>query len=212
MRKPWSWLAFIVLALISGPAHAATVLDRAVQIEIRPDGSVLQRERLRVRLDSDRDFATWSPYVIYLDENRELSSLSASVLRPEGKVENVARKALDTHEVAGSGILHSSARYRSVRFPAAPVGSVLSLDSEVKVRPYFPAGFVDLGTSSSPTESLRIEVKGGGAGWRWRLDGSLPGVEVKEAPGGVEIVGRSLPRLSLPDFAPASASSGAIQR
>jgi transglutaminase-like putative cysteine protease len=92
------------------------------------------------------------------------------------------------------------------------VGSVLSLDSEVKVRPYFPAGFVDLGTSSSPTESLRVEVKGGGAGWRWRLDGSLPGVEVKETPGGVEIVGRSLPRLSPPDFAPASASSGAILR
>jgi transglutaminase-like putative cysteine protease len=212
MRKRWSWLAVSPLILLGGTAHAATVLDRAVQIEIRPDGSVLERERLRVRLDSDRDFSTWSPYVIYLDENRELSSLSASVLRPDGKVENVARKALDTHEVAGSGILHSSAKYRSVRFPAAPVGSVLSLDSEVKVRPYFPAGFVDLGTSSSPTESLRVEVKGGGAGWRWRLDGSLPGVEVKETPGGVEIVGRSLPRLSPPDFAPASASSGAILR
>ena len=59
---------------------------------------------------------------------------------------------------------------RSVRFPAAPVGSVLSVDQEVRERPYFPAGFVELGSSSGPVESLRVEVKGGGAGWRWRLD------------------------------------------
>lgn len=207
-----SLLAVGALILLGETARAATVLDRSVHIEIRPDGSVIERERLRVRLDNDRDFAAWSPYVIYLDENRALESLSASVLRPDGKVENVARKALDTHEVVASGELHSSRKLRSVTFPQAPVGSVLSLDSEVKVRPYFPAGFVDLGTSSSPTESLRVEVKGGGAGWRWRLDGSLPGLEVKETPGGVELTGRSLPRLSPPELAPASASSGAILR
>lgn len=204
-------LAVLHFTSAAATAHAATVLDRAVQIEIRPDGSVIERERLRVRLDNDRDFASWSPYVIYLDENRELESLSASVRWPGGKVENVARRALDTHEVVASGELHSSRKLRSVSFPAAPVGSVLSLDSEVKVRPYFPAGFIDLGTSS-PTESLRVEVKGGGAGWRWRMDGSLPGLEVRETQGGVEVTGRSLPRLSPPDLAPASASSGAILR
>jgi len=207
-----SLLAVGALILLGETARAATVLDRSVQIEIRPDGSVIERERLRVRLDNDRDFAAWSPYVIYLDENRGLESLSASVLRPDGKVENVARKALDTHEVVASGELHSSRKLRSVTFPQAPVGSVLSLDSEVKVRPYFPAGFVDLGTSSSPTELLRVQVSGGGTGWRWRLDGTLPGLEVKETPGGVELTGRSLPRLSPPDLAPASASSGAVLR
>ena len=209
--KPFRILLLLALACAPG-ASAATILDRTVQIEIRPDGSVIERERLRVRLESDGDFSVWSPYVIYLDENRDIDSLSASVLRPDGKVENVPRKALDTHEVVSSGELHSSRKLRSVSFPQAPVGSVLSLDSAVKVRPYFPAGFVDLGSSSSTTESLRVEVKGGGAGWRWRLDGSIPGLEVKEVPGGVEITGRSLPRLSPPDFAPVSASSGAILR
>ncbi|MFP5286619.1 MAG: DUF3857 domain-containing transglutaminase family protein [Thermoanaerobaculia bacterium] len=200
------------LILLGGSANAATVLDRAVQIEIRPDGSVLERERLRVRLDNEGDFASWSTRTIDLDENRELTALSASVLRPDGKVENVPRRALDTHEVAGSGNLHSSRKVRSVTFPAAPVGSVLSLDYEVKERPYFPAGFVALGDPSSPTESLRVEVKGAGPGWRWRLDGSLPGLEVKETAGGVEITGRSLPRLSPPDLAPASAFWGATLR
>ena len=209
--KPFRIL--LLLALACAPrVFAATILDRTVQIDIRPDGSVIERERLRVRLETDRDFSAWSPYVIYLDENRGIDSLSASVLRPDGKVENVPRKALDTHEVVSSGELHSSRKLRSVSFPQAPVGSVLSLDSAVKVRPYFPAGFLDLGSSSSTTELLRVEVKGGGAGWRWRLDGSLPGLEVKEIPGGIEITGRSLPRLSPPDFAPVSASSGAILR
>lgn len=200
-----------VLTLLGGSAHATTLLDRAVQIEIRPDGSVIERERLRVRLDSDGDLHGWSHYV-YLDENRELTSLSASVLRPDGKVVNVGRKALDTHDLAGAGVLHSSRKARSVSFPPAPVGSVLSIDQEVREHPYFPAGSVKLGSSSMPTESLRVEVKGGGAGWRWRLDGSLPGLEVKEVAGGVEVTGRSLPRLSPPDFAPASASSGAVLR
>ncbi|MEA2561801.1 MAG: hypothetical protein QOH06_3305 [Acidobacteriota bacterium] len=210
MRKRWSWLA--VSVFLGGTANAATILDRVVQIEIRSDGSVLERERLRVRMDDDGDFSNWSHYAIELDENRELESLSASVLRPDGKVENVARRALDTHEIAGAGALHSSTKYRSVSFPNAPVGSILSLDYEVKERPYFPAGAVSLGWPSSPTESLRVEVKGGGAGWRWRLDGSLPGVEAKETAGGVQVTGRSLPRLSPPDLAPSSASSGAILR
>jgi hypothetical protein len=212
MQKPWSWFAASALIWLGGSAaEAATILERTVQIEIRPDGSVRERERLRVRLDNDRDFASWSPYLVYLDDNRELESLNAAVIRPDGKTENVARRALDTHEVAASGELHSSRKLRSVSFPSAPVGSVLSLDHEVKERPYFPAGFVELG-SSSPTESLRVEVTGGGAGWRWRLDGSLPGLEVRETPGGVEVTGRSLPRLSPPDLAPASASSGAVLR
>ncbi|MFL6202061.1 MAG: transglutaminase domain-containing protein [Thermoanaerobaculia bacterium] len=220
MRKRWSWLAtsgligLIGLILLGGggTAHAATILERAVQVEIRPDGSVIERERLRVRLDSEGDLALFSPHSIYLDENSEIESLSAAVIRPDGKVENVPRKALDTHEVVGYGELHSSMKVRSVSFPQAPVGSVLSLDSEVKVRPWFPAGSVPLVDSSSPIESLRVEVKGGGSGWRWRLDGSLPGLQVKETPGGVEITGRSLPRLSPPDLAPASASAGAILR
>lgn len=220
MRKRWSWLAtsgligLIGLILLGGggTAHAATILERAVQVEIRPDGSVTERERLRVRLDSEGDLALFSPHSIYLDENSEIESLSAAVIRPDGKVENVPRKALDTHEVVGYGELHSSMKVRSVSFPQAPVGSVLALDSEVKVRPWFPAGSVPLVDSSSPIESLRVEVKGGGSGWRWRLDGSLPGLQVKETPGGVEITGRSLPRLSPPDLAPASASAGAILR
>jgi transglutaminase-like putative cysteine protease len=214
MWKHWSWFAAsVLLAVFATGAQAATVLERTVSIDIQADGSVVERERLRVRLDTDRDLESWSPYVIYLDVNRELESVSASVTRPDGRTESVARRAQDTHEIVAPGEVHSSRKLRSLTFPVAPAGSVLAIEYQVKERPWFPAGEVYLG-SSSATESLRVEVKGGGAGWRWRLDGPVsgkaPGLETRETPGGVEIVGRSLPRLSPPDLAPSE--TGAVLR
>jgi hypothetical protein len=214
MRRAWSWsaaslLAVSLLALSSSPARAATVLERTVRIEIRPDGRVSERDTLRVRLDNDHDLASWSPYPIYLDENRTLESLSASVTRPDGRTETVARRAIDTREVTATGELHSSRKLRTVAFPLSPVGSVLALDYEVRERPWFSAGLVGLG-SSDPVESLRVEVTGGGAGWRSRIAGSPSGLEVKESPGGIVITGAHLPRLSPPELAPDEASSGAL--
>jgi len=213
MRRAWSWSAASLLALaLAAPAWGATVLERTIRIEIRPDGTVSERESLRVRLDTDRDLASWSPYPVYLDENRTLESLSASVTRPDGRAETVARRAMDTHEVTGSGELHSSLELRTVTFPPAPPGSVLALDYEVRERPWFPAGLVALG-SSSPVESLRVEVTGGGPGWRSQIAGvagSLPGLSVQDTPGGVTITGSHLPRISPPELAPEQASSGAF--
>lgn len=191
--------------------HAATVLERSIDVEIRPDGSVSERVRLKVRLDEPGDFARWSPYPIVLDENRELVDLAASAVRPDGKRLSVSRRDLDTMEVTAPGVLHSSQRLRTVDFPSAAVGSVLTLDYEVRERPYFPAGYVELG-SSDPIQSLRVAVRGGGAGWRWRIDGTLPGLAVEETAGGVTVTAAGLPRLSPPEKAPGIASDGAVLR
>jgi hypothetical protein len=187
------------------------VLERSIDVEIRPDGSVSERVRLKVRLDEPGDFARWSPYPIVLDENRELVDLAASAVRPDGKRLSVSRRDLDTMEVTAPGVLHSSQRLRTVDFPSAAVGSVLTLDYEVRERPYFPAGYVELG-SSDPVQSLRVAVRGGGAGWRWRIDGTLPGLAVEETAGGVTVTAAGLPRLSPPEKAPGIARDGAILR
>ena len=216
MHNPWHWFAVSVslLATLSGaaPLRAATLLERSVEIEIRPDGSVAERTRLRVRLDTDKDLASWSPYAVYLDQHRTLESLTANATRPDGKVLSVARRALDTMEHVASYELHSSRKFRTVTFPEVPAGSVLALDYEVRERPYFPGGRVSLSWPDDPTQALRVEVRGGGSGWRWRLDGKLAGLEVKETPGGVVVTGRDLPRISPPDLAPASAGDGAVLR
>ncbi len=212
MDRSWCWCIGSGLALWMGvaPLHAATILEKSIDVEIRPDG-VTERTHLRVRLDNARDFANWSPYPIALDENREMGDLTASAIQPDGKTLKVSRRDLDTHQVAGEGNLHSSLAVRTVTFPAVPVGSVLALDYEVRERPYFPAGQLALG-SSEPIESLRVAVHGGGAGWRYHMDGTMPGITVQESPGGVTVTGAKLPGLNPPDKAPGLAAEGAMLR
>ena len=121
MRSAWSWstsrglaalgmsaVVAVVAAGVSAPLRAATVLERTVDVEVRGDGSVVERHHLRVRLDNPNDFARWSPYPIYLDDNRELSEVTAAATRPDGKTLAVPRRDIDTREVAGEGELHSS--------------------------------------------------------------------------------------------------------
>jgi hypothetical protein len=203
-------LAALAALTLAAPLPAATLLEKSIDIEIRPDGA-LERTHLRVRLDGPRDLSNWSPFPVVLDENRELVDLNASALQPDGKTVKVSRHDLDTHQVAGAGNLHSSLILRSVTFPTVPVGSVLALDYEVRERPYFPAGQIPLG-SSTPIESLRVAVHGGGAGWRYRVDGTMPGLAVQESPGGVMVTGARLPALEPPEKAPGSASEGAVLR
>ncbi|HEY2290403.1 MAG TPA: DUF3857 domain-containing protein [Thermoanaerobaculia bacterium] len=213
MRRSWCWCVGSGLVLLAGAVpslHAATVLEKSIDVEIRPDG-VTERTHLRVRLDNARDFSTWSPYPIALDENREMGDLAAAAIQPDGKTLKVSRRDLDTHQVAGEGNLHSSLVVRTVTFPAVPAGSVLALDYEVRERPYFPAGQIALG-SSEPVESLRVAVHGGGAGWRYHVDGTLPGITVQESPGGVTVTGGKLPGLNPPEKAPGIAAEGAMLR
>ena len=171
----------------------------------------MERQHLRVRLDNAADVSNWAVYPIYLDQNREIDDLSASATRPDGKTVNVSRRDLDTHQVAGSGELHSSRIIRSVSFPAVPAGSTLALDFSVRERPYFPGGQIELG-GDERTESLRVTVHGAGAGWRYRLDGAMPGLSAQAIPGGVTVTGRDLPAVTRPERAPDITAEGAVLR
>ncbi len=222
MRRSWSWSTSRGLALLGAlavtaglnPLRAATVLERTVDVEIRADGSVVERHHLRVRLDNPNDFARWSPYPIVLDDNRELADLTAAATRPDGKTLAVPRRDVDTREVTGEGELHSSRVVRAISFPAVPVGSTLAVDYAVRERPYFPGGQIDLG-STERTEALRVSVHGAGTGWRYRIDGgngSDGALAVQETPGGVTVTGAHLPALTPPAHAPEAAADGAVLR
>ncbi len=195
---------------LAAPLPAATILEKSIDVDIRPDG-VTERTHLRVRLDNARDFSRWSPYPIALDENREMGDLTASATQPDGKTLKVSRRDLDTRQMAGEGNLHSSLAVRTVAFPAVPVGSVLALDYEVRERPWFPAGQLVLG-SDEAVDSLRVSIHGAGAGWRYHVDGAMPGLNVQEVPGGVTVTGSKLPALTPPEKAPGLAAEGALLR
>lgn len=191
MHRLCCWSAASVLALLgAAPLPAATILERSIDVEVRPDGSVSERERLRVRLDEPGDFSSWSTYPVVLDVNRELVSLSASATGPDGKTRPVKKKDQDTSELALNGELHSSRKLRTVSFPAVPVGSVLAVEYEVRERPYFPAGAVYLELFDERTESLRVTVRG--PGLRWRIDGARPEIRTQEENGGVVVIASGL--------------------
>jgi hypothetical protein len=205
-------LALAALLAAGAPLAAATVLQKTVEVEIRGDGSVAERTHLEVRLDAATDFVAWSPYPILIDDHRELGALAAWVRRPDGSTQKVGRQGLDTADVAGEEVLHTSAKVRLVRFPAAPPGAVLGLDYDLVEHPWFPAGWLVLGAHEAAISHLRVHVRGGGAGWRWSILGPTAGLQVSESPGEVLITAADLPRPADPEHAPDEVSEGPVLR
>lgn len=197
-------LAVALTAIGAGahPARAATVLERTVTVEVRPDGSMRTAEKLRVRLEAAEDFAAWSPYPVGYDENARVERLDARTIRPDGKIVEAGRKDLDTAEVSSEGVLHSAVKVRSVNFPAAPVGSTLEVESAVVEQPYFPGGLIDLSPGRDRIAALSVEVRGAGPGFRYRVSGPAAGLSVEPTAGGVRVTGRDLPADRGLDSAP----------
>ena len=180
---------------LAGPADAATVLEKEVEIVIGSDGAIRERNHLAVRLDTARDLDSWSPYPILLDENRTLESLEAAVRRPDGKTVRVGRRDLDTGAASPDWVLHGSQQLRTVRFPSSPPGSVLLLDWQTLERPYFPSGRLALG-ERDPIERLSVTLRGAQP-LRWRLLAPSSELHAAETPTGVQIDGK----LAAPDMA-----------
>jgi len=200
-------VAFVALTVASAPAHpahAATVLERSVVVEIRPDGSMRTSEKLRVRLEAAEDFAAWSPYPVAYDENARIERLEARTIRPDGKVIDAGRRDVDTAEVSSSGVLHSGVKVRSVTFPSAPVGSTLEVESATVEQPYFPGSLIDLSPGRDRTAALSVEVRGSGPGFRFHVSGPTTGLAIEPTAGGVRITGHDLPADRALDSAPSN--------
>jgi hypothetical protein len=202
-------LASTVCFTAAVPATAATILEKSIDVEIRADGGTVERSSLQVRMDAAADLAAWSPYAVYFDENRTIESLVAYATTPDGRT---LRGELGTTDLEGQGELRSSSKIRTVRFPALPAGSVLTVETMAKQRSDFHADGISLVTEKAPIERLRVAVRGGGRGWRWRLEGSRKGLAVQESAGGVVVTGTSLPALKKERFAPGDRSRGAVLR
>jgi len=194
------------------PAGAATILEKSVDIEIQPDGSTVERSTLRVRIDTSSDLEAWSPYPIYFDEHRTIEAIAASASTPDGKTLRVAEGDIGTVEMAGDGKLSSSSKVRTVRFPTVPPGSVLTVEATARQRNKFRADGISLAAEKAPIERLRVAVRGGGRGWRWRIGGSHARLAVQESEGGVVVTGTRLPAWKKEGFAPGSRSRGPILR
>jgi hypothetical protein len=202
-------------ALVSAtafPASAATILEKTIDVEIRADGGTVERSSLRVRMDAAADLAAWSPYALYFDDSRTIESITASVTTPDGKTVRVAEGDIGTAELKGEGAFRSSSKVRTVRFPAVPAGSVLTVEASARQRSEFHADGISLASEKAPIEKLKVTVHGGGRGWRWRIGGSRAGLAVQESAGGVIVTGTALPILKKERFAPGDRSRSPVLR
>ena len=206
MLRTWFSSAASLLALLATvpPVPAATIVEKTISIEIRPDDSVREHTRLRVRLDSLDDLETWTYFPIYLDEHRALEDARGSAILPDGREIKVRRKDRDTMEYSGAST-HSSARYHVLEFTSLVAGAEIDVEFAVETRPYYPAdSFVLLG--GDDVERLEVSITGGGDAWRFRIDGPADGFEVEDQLGGVVIRAAGLAAAEAPELAPGGAA------
>lgn len=172
-------MACCAAALALGPAATAaaaaaaapTAVSRTVEIAFAPDGSFTERVAMRVRLAEAGDLARFSPWLVPLDENRTLVTISATAWRPDGSVLVLGEDDATTVEgLAGGGVLHSSAGYRMLELPPLPAGSTLQLAYEVREEPWLDSTALPLFDGDSAIEGLVVRVSGLPATPRWRLD------------------------------------------
>lgn len=191
--RPASAIAAALWALAAAVpvASAATVLDRRVTVELRPDGTLRQHTELSVRLDGPGDLERWSDYPVYLDDHRTLVDAQGSARHPDGDIQRVKRRHRDEVASPGDGVLHDSARYLLLQMPGVRIGSVIQVDTTVDVSPYFPADTVPL-LADDRVERLRVEVRGAAAGLRWHIDGPRAGLSATATAGGVVVTGAGL--------------------
>jgi hypothetical protein len=189
-----SGLATAALWALAGavPAvSAATVLDRRVTIDLRPDGTFRQHTEMSVRLDGPGDLERWADYPVYLDDHVTLVDAQGAARHPGGELQRVKRRHRDEVASPGDGVLHDSARYLLLQMPGVRVGTVIEVDTTVDVSPYFPADSVSL-LADDRVERLRVEVRGAPAGLRWHLDGPAAGLSATATAGGVVVTGTGL--------------------
>lgn len=198
-------LASLLLpALAAPPARAETVLSRLVEIAFDDDGTFRKRTALRVRSDEAGDLDDWSPWTILLDENRTLTTVSATAWRPDGSVVVLGEEDVTTVEgLAGGSVLHSSAAARLLRFPPLPGGSRLQVSWEVHEDPWIESTSIPLLLREAPVEELVVSISGAGPGLRWRIDppepaGSPPRLRVEESPGALRVTASGLEAASGP--------------
>ena len=204
-----STLFSIVILLVSTAADAAVILERTIEISLKPDGGTIEATHLRVKLETAADADAWARYPIPLNENRELLSVEAWADHADGSRDKVKRKR-DRDTVEASSTFHDSTFYEVLTFPGVREGSTIETRYQVAVSPYFPAGQFAL-RAGEPTRRLHVSIKGH-SNLRWRLDGPVEGLEIHETEQGVEITALDLTEIDAPDYAPGGAAVSTVLR
>lgn len=208
VRRRWVLLALtLAVGLLTASAgRAATVLEKRLVFDIQAMDRVVETTVLKVRLDDIGDVEAWSQYAVALDENRELRSVTAAVISPQGLRKPIGRKQQDKVEYSGEGIAYGSQHYHTLDFPGLQVGSRIEIHVQVEEAPYYPADQRVL-WGGDDVDSLEVIVKSALPGFRWRLDGPTDGLVERSGANEVQLSGQQLVGLAPEPLAAGGAAS-----
>jgi hypothetical protein len=209
MRRACCWFAVSALALGASASGAASFVTRDLTIEVRPDGTLVERTAFTLRLGSSADVERWKDYYVPLDDTAKLVSLKAEAVNPGNRRLRGSAIERDRLAVPAPGVLADSQRYERVSFANLEPGAVLEIQHTVESRPYFPAALLSL-TAGEAVEALRVEARGP-ASLAWHVAAPSEGLAVEPLPGlGVRLVGRDLPGRRSTPYAPERYEQGPV--
>jgi len=204
--RPSNFLVFLLLLFAATYADSATVLQRELQIQLGPQGSV-EDQLLQVRLEERGDLDAWNSYSIYVDEHIRLKAAEIEVIGAKGVTKNLAKIRDFRRETSVGGGLHSSAARLTADLTGLNLGDILKIETSVVNTPPYKAGWESL-LMDSPQKHLSIRISGAPETLRWQLRAADELVEVQESQGEINIEGHDLPRLDPPDRAGNVLSAG----
>jgi hypothetical protein len=164
------WAVVALMALLVAPVWSATIVRQSEVHSVQDDGRVVVSTAITLRFDAEGDAERLSPYLIPLDSNRSLESVTCEARRPDGTKVAIPKRLRDHRAIIASYELHSSREVYELSFPALPLGSTVEIAHDVVVDPYFPGGGIALDDRDTISE-LQVEVRGAGEGLRWAIDG-----------------------------------------
>ena len=135
------------------------MLEHHVRISVAPDGSVVEKESVAIRMDEAADIDRHGVWVVGLDDNRELVDVDGRIVGPDGKERRVGRRQRDAVEVARDGVLHDSRLFVVMEPDRLVPGDVFHASSEVVERPHFPSGAWSVPDTRDTVESFRLEIE-----------------------------------------------------
>jgi len=183
------WL-LCLLSMTSGWLPAATVTERTLNLTLTERGFV-EHETKVIALLSPADLEAYREYEIQLDEHVKLESSTAVVLNAAGRrIANVGQRSYRREESTGFG-LYTSAYTIIVPFPRLEVGQQLLIDIVRRHEPPFLSTRIELQLPITQ-DSLVVNVRGGRADLRWRLDDPTGSIELQKTPEGLILTGRNV--------------------
>ncbi len=193
-------------ALAVAPA-AARVETYNVHHGIEGEGRhVRQKVAVRVRVETDEESRLWSSVPVYLNTNVEFVRFEAWVTSPSGERTRVPDKSVDRVEALDSFELYSSSSAQVIQVRDLEIGSLLDLEYEVLLQPWFTASRTFVLPQQQAVDHVRIEASGSSTPVTTLVTGALADYELRATDGGFVFEAEDLEPVERPRWAPSESN------